>query len=81
MTKAALPIRKRKASFITTNDYRITCLHVLESDPNSANRDFYESMQPSVRQLDRYEHLNIVFIGTGLKMFTNLNPPKKNRRK
>jgi hypothetical protein len=65
MTKAALPVRKRKASFITTNDYRITCLHVIESD--DVNSDLYASMQPAVRkQLGRFDHLNIVFVGTGL---------------
>ena len=57
MTKAALPVRKRKASFITTNEYRITCLHVVD-DLDDFN------MQPSVKRLDRYQHLNIIYAGT-----------------
>jgi hypothetical protein len=59
MTKAVLPIRKRKASFITTNDYRITSLYVIdEAHP------FYTRMQPSVHRSPTHEHLNIIFIGT-----------------
>ena len=64
MSKAALPIRKRKASFITTNDYRITSLRVLDAG-NPESRPFYDSMQPVVRPLAKYQHLNVVFIGTG----------------
>lgn len=61
MAKAALPIRKRKASFITTNDYRISCLHVVDEE---SNRELFESMQPSVKRLPRYQYLNIIFVGT-----------------
>jgi len=59
MTKAALPIRKRRASFITTNEYRITCLHLIDSlDENK--------MQPSVKRFDdKYTNLNIILAGTG----------------
>ena len=59
MTKAALPIQKRRASFITTNEYRITCLHVVENLDDA-------KMQPSVKRFEeKYQNLNVIFAGTG----------------
>lgn len=58
MAKAALPIRKRKASFITTNEYRITCLYVV-NDPDELN------MQPSVKKSKKLSNLKIIYAGTG----------------
>ena len=56
MTRAAFPIKKRKASFLITNDYRITCIKIADDSLIA---------QPSVKKLSKYENLNIIYAGTG----------------
>lgn len=56
MTRAAFPIKKRKASFLITNDYRITCIKIADDSLIA---------QPSVKKLSNYENLNIIYAGTG----------------
>lgn len=55
MTKSALPIKKRKASFMTTNDYRITCLLTLDD----------QMTLPSPSPIKSLEHMNVIYAGTG----------------
>ena len=57
MTKSALPVRKRKASFMTTNDYRITCLFVLGEDGATL---------PAINRLKSLHHMNVIYAGTGI---------------
>lgn len=64
MTKAALPIRKRRASFITTNEYRLSTLFVLD------DAEKYDHIYPSVNKMKNFDFLNIIFAGTGLIPFT-----------
>lgn len=59
MTKSALPVRKRKASFMITNDYRITCLFVLDDHVTL----------PAPRNLKGLTHMNVIYAGTGRKYF------------
>jgi hypothetical protein len=57
MTRAAFPIKKRKASFIITNDYRINCLIVSDDSIN-------HKAQPSVKKLSKFNNFNIIYAGT-----------------
>ncbi len=59
MTRAAFPVKKRKASFLITNDYRINCLIVADDSIN-------HKAQPSVRKLSEFSNLNIIYAGTGI---------------
>ena len=61
MTRAALPVRRRRASFLATHDYRITCLHIV-NDPIEFNY-----LQKLVQKPKHFEHLNFIYAGTGNK--------------
>lgn len=55
MSKSSLPVRKRKASFMITNDYRITCLLVLDDHVTL----------PAPVHLKGLTHMNVIYAGTG----------------
>ncbi|CAF0882629.1 unnamed protein product [Brachionus calyciflorus] len=55
MNKAIFPINKRKASFIATEDFRLTTLLVLDERKNQVS--------PKLRKLE-YDYLNIILAGS-----------------
>lgn len=58
MKKAILPVQKRKASFISTDEFRLSTLTVL-------NENF--TIFPSIKKNSQYSYANVLLAGTGKK--------------
>ena len=59
MTKAILPVKKRKASFIMTKEYRLSTILVLDNQKDQF------SILPSIKKSNKYDYVNIILAGTG----------------
>lgn len=56
MKKSILPIQNRKASFISTDEFRLTTLTIL--DKNS-------TIFPSIKKISQFNYTNVMLAGTG----------------